>query len=135
MTSEISTDNQLREQLWQSVEPLTQLKEAYDKTIRSLESKKNEGVPCSKNPAFQQEVNKTHAVYMQHIEASIANLKTQNTNVERIKDLFARRDIELIELFQRLPLILHLHESLQAEHKLNEAAITSLENKIVELIS
>jgi len=135
MTSEIPGADQIRDLLWNTVEPLTQLKDVYDKNIRSLESKRNEGVPRSNNHAFQDEVNKIHAIYMQHIEASIINLKAQNDNAKRIKKLFARPDDEFIELAQSLPLIIHLHESLQAEHKLNEAAITSLENKVVELIS
>lgn len=129
MTSEISAANQVRELLWNTVEPFTQQKEGYDKFIHILESKRNEGVPCSKNPAFQ------HAIYMQRIEASITNLKAQNDNVERIKKLFARPDDEFIVLAQSLPLIIHLHKSLQAEHKLNEAAVKTLENKVIELIS
>ncbi|HEX4839189.1 MAG TPA: hypothetical protein VFU89_01965, partial [Rhabdochlamydiaceae bacterium] len=119
MPTEISAADQVREFLWNTVEPFTQQKEGCDKFIHILESKKNEGVPCSKNPAFQDEVNKTHAIYIQRIETSTTNLKAQNGNVERIKELFARPDDEFIELVQSLPLIIHLHESLQAEHKLN----------------
>ena len=135
MTTGISNEDCMRELLWGTVEPLTQVKEGYDKSIRTLESKRIEGIPLSKNPAFQAEVDKTHAIYMQYIETSITNLKAQIAIGEEIKALFARRDIDLGGLSASLAEIQSRLSPLLAQRQVNAAEIKKLEDKIVELIS
>lgn len=135
MTAGISNEGCIRELLWNAVEPLTRAVDTYGESVRDLESKRNEVIPRTKNPAFQSEVNKTHALYMQHIEMAIINLKAQIAIGKEIKELFARRDIGFGKLSASLGKIQSRLTPLQTQLNINKDEIKKLEDKIIDLIS
>ncbi len=133
MTSSVSSDmDTIKDALWQGVQQLTKGEEIYQKTLQNLEAKKTEQPPQSNNPAFQVELNKTHAAYQKCIEASIINTKAQSAIEQALKALF-ERELDLFKLNTSLIAIQSRLDPLLSEHKTNEAEIKKLENRIVEL--
>jgi hypothetical protein len=134
MTNAVSSDTDaIKDVLWQGVQQLTQGEETYQNTLRSLEAKKSEQPPHSKNPAFQEELNKTHAVYQQWIEASILNTKAQSAIEKELKALF-ERELDLFSLHHSLLEIQSRLNPLLLQHKTNDAEVKRLEDRIVELM-
>ncbi|HEY5235049.1 MAG TPA: hypothetical protein VIJ14_02625 [Rhabdochlamydiaceae bacterium] len=134
MTTAVSSDiDTIKDALWQGVQQLTKGEEIYQKTLCNLEAKRNEQAPHSKNPAFQEELNKTHAVYQKWIEASILNTKAQSAIEQELKALFERK-LDLFALHNSLVEIQSRLNPLLLQHKGNEAEIKKLEDRIVELM-
>lgn len=134
MTSGVSSDMAtLKEALWQGVQGLTKGEEIYQKTLQNLEVKKNEQAPQSKNPAFQEELNKSHAVYQNWIKASILNTEAQRDIERELKALF-ERELDLFKLHNSLTEIQSRLNPLLLQHKEIETQIKKLEDRIAELI-
>ena len=124
----------IKDALWDGVQQLMMGKEVYDKTLQNLEAKKGESTPQAKNASFQDELKKTHDVYKQTIRRSIENIKAQYAIGQELKGLFERAK-DLQELGHSLTdFQIRLNPLLQ-QHKENASEITSLENRIVELIN
>jgi hypothetical protein len=133
MTTGVSSDTAtFKALLWQRVQQLTKGEEVYKQTLQNLEAKKNEQAPQSKNPAFQEELNKTHAVYQKWIEASILNTKAQRAIEQGLKALF-ERELDLFTLHTSLTEIQSRLTPLLLQHKEYETQIKKLEARIVEL--
>jgi hypothetical protein len=134
MVTGVSSDlDTIKDALWQGVQQLTKGDEIYQKTLQNLEAKKNEQAPQSKNPALQEELNKTHAVYQKWIEASILNTTAQRDIERELKALF-ERDFDPMACFNSLSEIQSRLNPLLLQHKENETQIKKLEDRIVELM-
>lgn len=130
MTTAVSD---IKDTLWEGVQHLTKGEAIYQETLRNLEAKKNEQAPRSNNPAFQEELNKTHAVYQQWIAASILNTKAQSAIEQELKALF-ERELDLFSLHTSLTVIQFRLIPLTSEHKENDAQVKKLKDRIVELM-
>lgn len=133
--STVSSDmDTIKEALWQGVQRLTRGEEIYQKTLQNLEAKKNEQAPQSTNPAFQEELNKTHAVYQSWIKASILNTKAQSAIEQELKALF-EGELDLFTLHHSLTEIQSRLNPLLLQHQENETQIKKLEDRITELMA
>lgn len=133
MATGVSSEDAIRDLLWQGVQQLAMSEDVYKNALNSLEAKKNELVPSSKNPLSQEELNKIFATYQRVIQESIENIKAQYMIGVELKMLF-ERPIDLLTISDSLTDIQNRLNPLLSQHKVNEAEIKSLEDRIIELI-
>jgi len=134
MATGVSTEDSIRDMLWQGVQQLAMSEDTYKKALTSLEAQKSKLAPSSNNPSFQQELNKTHDTYQRVIQVSIDNIKAQYMIGVELKMLFERQ-IDLSTIGDSLTDIQNRLTPLLSQHKVNEAEIKRLEGRIVELIN
>ena len=135
LTTGISDLDAISDRLWQGVQQLSMSETVYQNALSTLETKKGEPVPSSSNPSMQDELNKTYAIYQRVIQESIDTIKAQYMIGLELKMLFARRPIDLSTLSDSLTDIQNRLNPLLTQHKINEAEITRLETRIVELMN
>ena len=135
MATGVSLDNDaFTEVLLQGAQAIGTSNEGYRGAIHSWETKVNEPVPQAKNPSLQEELNKTHSVYQQRIKDTVANLKDLVAVGEELKSLYERQFEPLTFMVSHTD-IKNRYDALLSKHKDYEVEVTTLENRIVELMS
>lgn len=132
MTSEISQVTKMKERLGSVLESVVK---PLGTTIRALESIRTERVPRSKDPAFQDELNETHANYIKCIEASITFLNNQIDIEKEFKALVARDNVDQTKLYNSLLEINSRFTLILSQSTHNNTEFERLGNKIAELTS
>lgn len=134
MTTGLSPDlDSFREVLWQEVQALEMSNGAHLQKLRNLETKRDEPTPQSTDPLLQAELDKTHAVYQQWIQASMINILAQIELEQKMQTLY-RGKIDLLTLPEACAAIEQRLRPLIQQQKFNEIQIKKFENRIAELI-
>lgn len=127
MTSRISETAKIKELLWNALPDVKEL----GTMLRALESISNERVPRAENLAFQDELNRTHATYMQCINKRVTYINEQIVIIKDVKALLTSDNVgqtELLEITSRFHLM-------RTQLQRNNAECAMLENRITELQS
>jgi hypothetical protein len=128
MASKISRAN-----LLQIENTLENMLEPLHTTIRALESISTERVPRAKDPAFQDELNKTHAAFTKCIKASLAFLNNQMGIKQEFKALMARDNVDQTELDNALLKTTSRVTLILEQYRRDTTEWERLKNKIAEL--
>ena len=110
--------------------------QALGETQNNLKTKLSESTPKASNPICQNELEKIHSIYKKVIEASLPNIQNQIDTITVLGQVMQTSATEKQGDFSgTLADLNRQFDALQATHKVYEKQITTLENRIVELIS
>lgn len=123
-----------RDAIVRRIEELTTGDAVYANAIYNLCEKYGEPVPQSKNPVFQEELNRTHAIYQQWIKARVINIIAQFNIAQELKTLF-RRQIDPVTITNSLTQIQSRFRPLLQEFRVQEDRIKRLEDRIQALMA
>ncbi len=117
----------------QVVNTMIMNKGAYEVLAENMQKKLSESVPQASKPEFQEQMNKTHAAYIDVIQRSLTNLKTQYDLGSKLVENLSN----CTELPQALKLLQEFQTQiapLQVSFKQYEEQVATLEGKIVSLM-
>lgn len=137
MATTLSANLQIRDAIIQMSSQLLMSESIFQQTVAKLEKLQSDTAPVAKNPAFQEELNKVHAIFQKVVPLAMANITSQ---YQASKDFGPRISAEAQKENPNLPVISELLEALQSQltplqtqHKKLEAIMGLLTFRIVTL--